>query len=81
MTLTLYNVRQFYFVVQNKYDMDFKQLEASTQFEEAMYAIRKHFVEQIPNIFEYYREILKEPIKKISLLQLHDCSAIMEHFR
>ena len=81
MTLTLYNVRQFYFLVQNKYDMDFKQLEASTQFEEAMYSIRKHFVEQIPSIFEYYREVLKEPIKKIDLLRLHDHSAIMENLQ
>ena len=32
MGMTLYNVRQFYFVVQNKYDMDFKQMQACTQF-------------------------------------------------
>ena len=32
MGMTLYNVRQFYFVVQNKYDMDFKQMQACAQF-------------------------------------------------
>ena len=32
MGMTLYNVRQFYFVVQNKYDTDFKQMQACAQF-------------------------------------------------
>ena len=77
--LTLYNVRQFYFVVQNKYDMDFKQLGACAQFEEAMYVLRKHFTDQIPSIFTYYRGLLREELKKIGLVQQHDHAAIVDN--
>jgi hypothetical protein len=45
LTLLLYNANAFYFLVQTKYSHDFLELNASTQFEQIMYDIRKRFTE------------------------------------
>ena len=58
LTLNLYNINSFYFTIQNKYREDFLELQASTQLDEAMYLIRKKFLEEIPIFFEHFIELL-----------------------
>lgn len=69
-TLVLYNVNAFYFLIQNKYFSDFSQLNASTEFEQIMYDIRKRFTEEMGTLFKKVKELIYHDLTKVELKRI-----------
>ena len=81
LTVVLYNVNAFYFLIQNKYSNDFLELNAATEFEMIMHEIRKRFTEEMPGLFRKVKELLYQEIGRIELQRIcgiHDFMALFE---
>ena len=59
-------------MLQNKYREEFLELNASTQFEQAMYELRQHFNSEIPLFFNNLKTLLFHEYNKIDITKVYD---------
>jgi hypothetical protein len=70
-TVALYNAESLIVLAQNKYQEEFLQLQASETFDQAMYCLRKAFLEHLPIAFRGLQTLLTPHLLKLDIMRAY----------
>jgi hypothetical protein len=76
--MALYNAESLIVLAQNKYQEEFLQLQASETFDQAMYCLRKAFLEHLPIAFRGLQTQLAPQLLKIDIMRTYNFEELQQ---